>query len=59
MAQIFSGVTPELPQPILDVADIDEALQWTSMSAPRDEHWWRWVDGLLDQRNLLDEHGHA
>lgn len=52
MATQTDDATPQA-QPILDVADIDEALLWTSMTAPRDEHWWRWLDALLDQRNRL------
>ena len=53
MAQTDERARPQLPQPIVDLADIDEALMWTSMTGPRDEHWHRWLDALLDQRNRL------
>ena len=44
-------------EPIVDVTDIDEALLHTSMVAPRNEHWWRWTDALLDQRNRIARSG--
>jgi hypothetical protein len=40
-------------QPIIDVADIDEALAHTSRVANRDDNWHRWADALLDQRNHI------
>lgn len=42
-----------LPQPIVDIEEIDEALMWICLTAPRNENWHRWIDGLLDQRNTL------
>jgi hypothetical protein len=44
-------------QPIVTVEDIDEALVYTSLNPKRDEHWRRWTDGLLDQRNRIARSG--
>ena len=44
-------------QPIIDVADIDEALAHTSLVANRDDNWHRWADALLDQRNRIARQG--
>jgi hypothetical protein len=44
-------------QPIIDVADIDEALAHTSLVANRDDNWHRWADALLDQRNRIARSG--
>ena len=53
MAHTTTAHTPApIPEPC-DLADIDEALRYTSMTGPRDEHWHRWLDALLDQRNTL------
>ena len=53
MAHTTTAHTPApIPEPC-DLADIDEALHYTSMTGPRDEHWHRWLDALLDQRNNL------
>ena len=53
MAHTQTAHTPApIPEPC-NVADIDEALRYTSMTGPRDEHWHRWLDALLDQRNNL------
>lgn len=41
------------PQPITTLAEIDEALWWTSHQRKRDNHWRRWMDALLDQRNEI------
>ena len=40
-------------QPIVSVDEIDEALWWVVLTAPRDEHYARIVDSLLDQRNRV------
>ena len=40
-------------QPIVTVDEIDEALWWVVLTAPRDKHYRRIVDSLLDQRNRL------
>ena len=53
MAHTTTAHTPApIPEPC-DLEDIDEALRYTSMTGPRDEHWHRWLDALLDQRNTL------
>ena len=44
-------------EPITTLEDIDEALLHTSLKAERDEHWHRWLDALLDQRNHLSNTG--
>jgi len=50
-------VKPDPAQPIIDVADIDEALAHTSRVANRDDNWHRWADALLDQRNRIARSG--
>jgi hypothetical protein len=40
-------------QPIVTVDEIDEALWWVVLTAPRDRHYGRIIDALLDQRNRL------
>ena len=40
-------------QPIVTVAEIDEALWWVVLTAPRDKHYERIIDALLDQRNRI------
>ena len=42
-----------LPQPMTTVADIDEALWWVTITAPRDAHYPRIIDSLLDQRSRI------
>ena len=44
-------------EPITTLEDIDEALLHTSLKAERDEHWHRWADALLDQRNRVARSG--
>jgi hypothetical protein len=44
-------------EPITTLADIDEALLHTSLAVERDEHWHRWADGLLDERNRIARSG--
>jgi hypothetical protein len=48
---------PDSAQPIIDIADIDEALTHTSRVANRDDNWHRWADALLDQRNRIARSG--
>jgi hypothetical protein len=48
---------PDPAQPLIDVADIDEALTHTSRVANRDDNWHRWADALLDQRNRIARSG--
>ena len=40
-------------EPITTVDEIDEALWWVVLSCPRDAHYGRIVDALLDQRNRI------
>jgi hypothetical protein len=40
-------------QPIVTVSEIDEALWWVVLTAPRDKHYDRIIDALLDQRNRI------
>jgi hypothetical protein len=42
-----------LPQPVVSLAEIDEALVYTWLNANRDDNWRRWADALLDQRNRM------
>ena len=42
---------------ITTLEEIDEALLHTSLSADRSEHWHRWADALLDQRNRIARSG--
>jgi hypothetical protein len=48
---------PEPAQPILTLADIDEALVYTSLNTRRDDTWHRWADALLDERNRIARSG--
>ena len=48
---------PEPAQPIVTLADIDEALVYTSLNTRRDDNWHRWADALLDQRNRIARSG--
>jgi len=41
-------------QPIVTVDEIDEALWWVVLTAPRDQHYGRIIDSLLDERNRLE-----
>lgn len=40
---------------ITTVDEIDEALWWVVLSCPRDAHYERIVDALLDQRNRVTQ----
>ena len=42
---------------ITTLEEIDEALLHTSLTAERNEHWHRWADALLDQRNRIARSG--
>ena len=42
---------------ITTLEEIDEALLHTSLTADRNEHWHRWADALLDQRNRIARSG--
>ena len=44
---------------ITTLEEIDEALLHTSLTADRNEHWHRWADALLDQRNRIARSGPA
>jgi len=55
--QTSTRAKPAPAQPIIDVADIDEALAHTSRVANRDDNWHRWADALLDQRNRIARSG--
>lgn len=44
-------------QAMTSIEDIDEALVYTSLNPKRDEHWQRWTDGLLDERNRIARSG--
>ena len=46
-------------EPITTLEEIDEALLHTSLSTERNEHWHRWADALLDQRNRIARSGPA
>jgi hypothetical protein len=48
---------PDPATPIVSLDEIDEALVYTSLNPKRDEHWRRWTDGLLDQRNRIARSG--
>ena len=49
--------TPDPAAPIVSLEEIDEALVYTSLNPKRDEHWRRWTDGLLDERNRIARSG--
>jgi hypothetical protein len=53
MAHTETCARPDPAQPMISVEEIDEALLYTSLNQNRDEHWHRWTDGLLDQRNSI------
>lgn len=38
------------PKPNVTLAEIDEALWWSTHQRNRDGHWHRWIDALLDAR---------
>lgn len=40
-------------QHITTLAEIDEALWWTSHQRERNAGWYRWLDALLDERNRI------
>ena len=42
---------------ITTLEEIDEALLHTGLTAERNEHWHRWADALLDQRNRIARSG--
>lgn len=44
-------------QHITTIAEIDEALWWTSHQRERNAHWYRWLDALLDERNRIRKAG--
>jgi hypothetical protein len=44
-------------EPMTTLEEIDEALLHTSLAAERNEHWHRWADGLLDERNRIARSG--
>ena len=44
-------------EPITTLEEIDEALLHTSLTAERNEHWHRWADALLDERNRIAQAG--
>lgn len=44
-------------EPITTLEEIDEALHHTSLAHDRNEHWHRWADALLDQRNRIARSG--
>jgi hypothetical protein len=46
-------------EPITTLEDIDEALLHTSLASDRNEHWHRWADALLDERNRIARSGPA
>jgi hypothetical protein len=55
--QTSTRATPDPAQPIVSVEEIDEALVYTSLNPKRDDHWRRWTDGLLDERNRIARSG--
>lgn len=46
-------ISHQAPQVIATLAEIDEALWWTSHQPRRDVQWRRWCDALLDKRNEI------
>jgi hypothetical protein len=44
-------------QPIVTISEIDEALWWVTITAPRDRHYGRIIDALLDERNRISVGG--
>ena len=57
MAHPSQCAAPEPAQPMITVAEIDEALLHTSRSRHRNEKWQRWADALLDERNRIARGG--
>ena len=55
--QTTTRAKPEPAQPIVTLADIDEALVYTSLNTRRDDNWQRWTDRLLDERNRIARSG--
>ena len=55
--QTKTRAKPDPAQPIVSVEEIDEALVYTSLNPKRDEHWRKWTDGLLDERNRIARSG--
>lgn len=55
--QTKTRATSDPAQPIISLEEIDEALVYTSLNPNRDEHWRKWTDGLLDQRNRIARSG--
>jgi hypothetical protein len=55
--QTKTRATTDPAQPMVTVEEIDEALVYTSLNPNRDEHWQRWTDGLLDERNRIAQSG--
>lgn len=53
MAHTDTCAKPDPAQPMVSVEEIDEALVYTSLNPKRDEHWHKWTDGLLDERNRI------
>lgn len=43
-----------MADPIVTIEDIDEALWWVTITAPRDHRYPKIVDALLDQRLNAD-----
>lgn len=52
------GMAPQA-QPIVTVDEIDEAIWWVLMTAPRKLDYMRIVDALLDQRNAVSRNPQA
>lgn len=52
MGTIRTGTRPQ-SEPMVTIEELDEALWWTSRQLKRDNHWHRWMDALLDQRNEI------
>jgi hypothetical protein len=42
-----------MPTRIVSIEEIDEALKHTAQAQDRNEHWQRWLDALLDERNRI------
>jgi hypothetical protein len=42
-----------MPTRIVSIEEIDEALKHTAQAQERNEHWQRWLDALLDERNRI------
>ena len=57
MAATKTSTRAPKSEPITTLEEIDEALLHTSLTAERNEHWHRWADALLDQRNRIARQG--